>query len=112
MNAVVNENRYTDELKTNLARLMAAEDIQVVHQVIETAAFNTKDRILHLPIWKGVSDDLYNMLITHEIGHALYTPETYGDREAHPVFNRIPSAYINIIEDVRIERLVKNKYPV
>jgi len=90
---------------------MAAEDIQVVRQVIETAAFNTKDRILHLPIWKGVSDDLYNMLITHEIGHALYTPETYGDREAHPVFNRIPSAYINIIEDVRIERLVKNKYP-
>ena len=104
-------SKYNNELKSNLAKLMAAEDITVVHQAIATAAFNCKDRILHLPTWENVSDDLFNMLISHEIGHALHTPESYGDKTIHPEFNQCPSDYINIVEDARIERLVKAKYP-
>ena len=102
---------FTNEIKSNLAKLMSTEDINVTHKNIRTAYFDTKNRILALPTWDGVSDDLYNMLISHEVSHALYTPETYGDQSVWSVFKRIPLSYINIVEDARIERMIKAKYP-
>jgi hypothetical protein len=47
------------------------------------------------------------MLIGHEVGHALFTTDDYikedGSRALH--------GYMNVIEDVRIEKKIKNKYP-
>ena len=40
------------EIKGNLARLLATEDLMVEHKNVETASFNVESRILTLPQWK------------------------------------------------------------
>ena len=66
---------HTKESKSLLAKLMSEENITVRHEKIETAYFDVKNRVLALPIWQDMSNDLYDLLVGHEVGHALYTPE-------------------------------------
>ncbi len=92
------------EVKGNLAKLLATENLIIEHKVCETAQFNVDTRVLTLPIWR-CSDRVYNMLVGHEVGHALYTPATeWGDLP-------VPKSYINVTEDARIEKLMKRKFP-
>ena len=65
---------FTVEQKSQLAKLMANENITIQHQKIQTAKFDPKNRILYLPIWKDMSGCMYDLLGGHEVGHALYTP--------------------------------------
>ena len=65
---------YTKNSKSLLAKMMAEEDITIQHKNIDTAYFDIKNRILAVPIWKDMSDDLYDLFMGHEVGHALYTP--------------------------------------
>ena len=90
------------------ARLLATENITVVRNAQQTASFDIKSRVLSLPIWKDMSPEIEDMLIGHEVGHALYTGEEYMKpiRE-----NPKMKSYLNILEDVRIEKLIKRKYP-
>ena len=66
------------EVKGNLARLLATENLVVEHRNVETAMFNVIDRVLTLPMWKLASSDVYDMLVGHEVVHALYTPHKSG----------------------------------
>ncbi len=95
------------EIKGNLARLLATENLIVEHKKVETAQFDTKSRVLTLPMWNTASNYVYDMLVAHEVGHALFTPcELWKVGE----YARVPKSYVNIIEDVRIERLMKQKF--
>lgn len=101
MNALENS---TKEIKGNLARLLATENLVVEHKKVSTASFNVQTRVLVLPLWEKASTTVYDLLVGHEVGHALYTPNEdwpYG----------IPRDFINVVEDVRIEKLMKRKYP-
>ena len=61
--------------KDVLARCMATEDITVQHSAsAETAAFDTKSRTLILPAWENMDNAVYDMLVGHEVSHALHTP--------------------------------------
>ena len=61
--------------KSTIAKLLSQEDIHVVHKKAQTASFDVKSRELVLPIFKQeLSDDVYEMFVCHEVGHALYTP--------------------------------------
>ena len=93
------------EIKSQLAKLLATEDIVVEHKHVETAQFNTDTRVLILPIWEKASNDVYDMLVGHEVGHALYTPNDWSFE------GRIPLSFVNIVEDARIEKLIKRRYP-
>jgi len=62
------------ESKSQLAKLMATENVDVQHQKISTAKFDPKNRVLYLPIWKDMDGALYDLLCGHEVGHALFTP--------------------------------------
>ena len=93
------------EVKGNLARLLATENLVVEHRNVETAMFNVVDRVLTLPMWKRASSDVYDMLVGHEVGHALYTPQKFGHDYG------VPQTYINVVEDARIEKLMKRKFP-
>ena len=62
------------DIKSQLAKLIATENITIQHNNVKTASFDTVNRILTLPIFKVQSGDVYDMLIAHECSHALYTP--------------------------------------
>ena len=90
------------------AKLLATENISVRRARTQTASFDVKSRVLTLPMWKEMSPVVEGMLVGHEVGHALYTTEDYFEpiRE-----NPKMMGYLNILEDVRIEKLMKRKYP-
>ena len=50
--------------KSQLAKLIASENITVQHNQVKTASFDTLNRILTLPIFKVQSGDVYDMLIS------------------------------------------------
>ena len=60
--------------KSQLAKLLATENISIQHNNVRTASFDVKNRVLTLPIFKTKSPDVYDMLIAHECSHALFTP--------------------------------------
>ena len=91
------------EVKGNLARLLATEDLVVEHKNVSTASFNVDTRVLILPMWEKASSVVYDMLVGHEVGHALYTPNE--DLPKH-----IPHQFVNVVEDARIEKLMKRRY--
>lgn len=96
--------------KDILAKLLATENITVVHENAPTASFNVRDRVLTLPLWDNLTGDNYDHFIGHEVGHALYTPED-GWHDAVCDRGRAYKSFLNVIEDARIERLIQNKYP-
>ena len=97
------------ESKEKLAKLLATEDLNVQHQQVETAYFDVKSRTLILPIWKEMPNELYDLLVGHEVGHALFTPT--NTERLQKAYQKTSKACVNILEDARIERLVKNRYP-
>ena len=96
------------EIKGNLARLLATEDLMVEHKNVETASFNVESRILTLPQWKTASEFVYDMLVSHEVGHALFTPCRDWNKE--DAYTQVPMDYVNVVEDARIERMMKEKF--
>ena len=95
--------------KDNLARLMAGENLTVVHRKTPTAYFDLKNRLLCCPIFKeDISPELYDLFMGHEVGHALWTP--YEGVHSAVTKNKTLKGYLNVIEDVRIERNIRNKY--
>ena len=89
-----------------LARLLSKENISVQHGKFQTAFFDVKNRVLGLPVWKDKGKDVYDLLVGHEVGHALYTPRDALD-------GKLPcnKNYLNIVEDVRIEKMIRSTYP-
>jgi hypothetical protein len=96
--------------KSTLAKLLATENLRIEHQKVPTAMFDLKNRTLILPIWKDMSSDLYDLLIGHEVGHALFTPAQGWHSELDARGMGIKS-YLNVLEDARIERKIKDKFP-
>ncbi len=95
--------------KDNLARLMATENLTIVHKAIPTAYFDVKNRVLACPTFKDdLSPALYDLFMGHEVGHALNTP--YEGLHSTISENRTLKGYLNVVEDVRIEKAIKNKY--
>ena len=97
------------ESKSILAKLLASENLTVEHGKFNTASFDVKNRVLRLPIWKEMSGSLYDLLVLHEVGHALFTPEE-GLHDASG-YGKGFKSYLNVVEDARIERKIKIKYP-
>jgi hypothetical protein len=93
------------EIKGNLARLLATEDLVVEHKKVTTAQFNVQSRVLTLPMWDRASGMVYDLLVAHEVGHALYTPN-----EDWTTKIQIPHSYVNVTEDARVEKLMKRRY--
>jgi len=91
-----------------LAKLLAKENVTVQHGNYSTASFEPEARILRLPLWVDKGKDVYDLLVGHEVGHALYTPAAGW----HDVVRNspVPPAFFNIVEDIRIERKIQETY--
>ena len=66
-----------------------------------------------MPNWDTASADVYDLLVGHEVGHALFTPSidlpelcaSIDPDNVHAV-----KSFLNVIEDVRIEKKIKRKF--
>jgi len=94
------------EIKSTLAKLLATEDLVVESKNVETACFNVHTRVLTLPRWEKASNEVYDMLVGHEVGHALFTPDENWTKQV-----KVPPQFVNIVEDARIEKMMKRRYP-
>jgi cobalamin biosynthesis protein CobT len=103
-------SNFSVESKSQLVKLLAVENLTVEHQKIQTAKFDPKNRVLYLPIWQNMSGVLYDLLGGHEVGHALYTPAD-GWHDAAQSRGKAYKSFLNVIEDARIEKKVKRRYP-
>jgi hypothetical protein len=113
MELQLNNSAVSKTQKSGLAKLLATENISVRHENIPTAYFNIKTRVLGLPNWDNASADIYDLLVGHEVGHALFTPsidlpEVCASIDADNV--DAVKSFINVIEDVRIEKKIKRKF--
>ena len=103
---------HLDETKRGLAKLLARENISVRHQNVDTAYFDVKNRVLVLPKFDNVTVDQYDRLIGHEVGHAKFS----SGPDAIEILRKAAESdglhtYLNVLEDTRIERLMKDEYP-
>ena len=95
--------------KSLLAKLMATENLIIEQKKVPTAMFDVKNRILIVPVLdEKITGFEYDLFMGHEVGHALYTPM---DGILKAVEQKIPRTILNVVEDVRIERKIKFKYP-
>ena len=93
--------------KSTLVKLLAEEDVTVSYQKVPTASFNIITREVTLPIWKDKSETVMDMMSLHEVGHALYTPVDMLEKGAE---KKIKHSFLNVLEDVRIEKMIQDKY--
>ncbi len=93
------------EIKSQLAKLLATEDLVVEHKKVDTAEFNVHTRVLTLPMWEKASNGVIDSLVAHEVGHALYTPDIDWSKD-----RKVPHGIVNVVEDARIEKLMKRRY--
>ena len=93
------------EVKGTLAKLLATEDLVVEHRPVSTASFNVQTRVLTLPRWENASNSVFDLLIAHEVGHALFTPNEDWSKTL-----QCPKVYLNVTEDARIETMMKRKF--
>ena len=56
-------------------------------------------------MWEKASNTVYDLLVGHEVGHALYTPD-----EDWTANTKVPPQFVNVVEDARIEKLMKRRY--
>jgi hypothetical protein len=97
--------------KSILAKLLASENLSVEHRKVPTAYFDTKNRVMVLPVWKDMSPELYDLLLGHETGHAIFTPNDGWHDQLKQNHSRAFKTYLNVIEDIRIEKCIQEKFP-
>lgn len=101
---------FSVESKSQLAKLLATENIKIEHRNAPTAAFDLKNRTLICPIWKDMSGQMYDLLLGHEVSHALETPFE-GWHNAVCDKGQNYKHFLNVVEDARIEKKIKRRYP-
>ena len=100
----------TQSIKSDrIAKLLATEDLTVRHSnTARTASFDTKSRVLTLPVYLVSDDDVHDMMTGHEVGHALWTEAEKWEKAILEDYNR---DILNVVEDARIEKKIKKRYP-
>ena len=97
--------------KSQLAKLLATENIEVQENAVKTASFDVANRVLTIPTLKEEhkSKHVYDMLVGHEVSHALHTPADgwMNMKDRSDEFR----SFVNVIEDARIDKLIQKKYP-
>lgn len=96
-----------------LSKLLAEENITILRTKDATASFSLKSRTLRIPMFVGMTEHEELVFVAHEVGHAKFTnPDEYmGAIERNEATRKGFGRYMNIVEDARIERLMKEQYP-
>lgn len=96
-----------------LAKLLAKENLTIVDGGVDTSCIDTVKRIVHIVKFKASSPLSHKAVrvtsIAHEVGHALFTPRRLMHDNVEKSYPGLHQ-FINIVEDIRIEKLIRNKY--
>ena len=104
---------------STFAKLMSTENLSVIFDSkAKTASMDVKSRVLTVPDWSDMTQEAYDLFLSHEVSHALHTPPEGMEQFIDSVVGATASnddksraaMYLNIVEDARIERLIKEKY--
>lgn len=96
-----------------LAKLLAIENLTIIDGGCDTSYIDIRNRIVHIVKFHADSPlsnkSVRITSIAHEVGHALFTPLTLLHSNVNDKYPNL-AQFINIVEDIRIERLIKNRY--
>jgi len=99
------------EYKDIVGKLMSQENISIVHSpTSKTASFDLESRTLFLPEFANVSEDVYDLLIGHEVSHALNTPKQGWHKSTEKKGANFKT-FLNVVEDARIEKMIQKRFP-
>ena len=99
-----NNEMSLQEIKSTLAKLLATEDLIVEHKQVETASFNVETRVLTLPFGREQPTQYMICLLVTRYHTLFFTPILIGQYE------NLPHGVVNVVEDARVEKLMKRKY--
>jgi hypothetical protein len=107
---IKNKNTNIEE-KSTLAKLLATENIEVQENAVPTASFDVTNRVLTIPTFEEdkKSKYVYDMLVGHEVAHALWTDGESWIKCAEQS-NEFKS-FVNVLEDCRIDKKIQKRYP-
>lgn len=99
------------ESKSQLGKLMAEEGIIVEQRSnVNSAYFDGENKLLVVPVFNDdVSTNVLDLMISHEVSHALHTPFEQWKNAIKEL--KISKSILNVVEDARIESIIKQKYP-
>ena len=79
-----------------MQKLLATENITVLQNQVQTASFDVKDRVLTIPFFKHNDNNVVDMLIAHEVSHALHTPAKGWEKMADR--SKDFRSFVNVLE--------------
>lgn len=96
--------------------------INIVKKNTNTAYYVPDTNTIVLPVFITEDKDLYIMFGSHEVSHAMHTPKDFydihndSDRKVFKLKNgkvltKKLMQCINIVEDIRIEKIIRRKFP-
>ena len=91
--------------------LLAEENLTVMRSNVSTASINLKTRVITIPNYAVSDKDVFLVMGSHEVSHALNTPREWAHDEVGKIRNGEMRDCINIVEDIRIEKLIRSKFP-
>ena len=93
------------------AKLIASENISLQRGNYQTASFDLISRTVFIPTFVNMTAEEELCLVFHEVGHALFSDNELLAEVIASNRNYIFKQYLNVVEDARIERKTKERYP-
>lgn len=96
-----------------IAKLLASENLKIIDGGTNVSYIDVIKREIHVIKFKAESplntESVRLTSLAHEVGHALFTPVDLLHQKIDESYPNL-APFINIVEDVRIERLIKNRF--
>lgn len=99
------------------ASLLAEKQLYIVRsKSAPTAYINLNTNTITVPYFCIDDKDTFLLMLAHEVSHAMHTPPDWYKihNEGHISLinsDRLMNICLNIVEDIRIERLIRRKFP-
>lgn len=88
--------------------ILSEEGIDFVYSMdASTAYFELETKRVVVPVWEWMDEKSKQLLVSHEVGHAKHSDYT---RDAYKEYVKEFKDLFNVVEDARIERLMKKEY--
>lgn len=90
------------------SQILAQENVRLEYSpYARTAYFDLDKRVVTIPMFEYMSDDVTQLLISHEVGHACYSTYTMGE---YTCYTKKYKDLFNVVEDAHVENNLKSKF--